>query len=145
STRAEASAFLHDMVLTLERSGLPRGPAPVDFDVSVLATRLERQLRQLGDRYRRDGRRAIILVDGLDHVERERHVEQPLLRYLPRPEILPEGVLIVVGSQTVRMLDADIRAQLEQPGRMVAMAGLDRTAVADLARIWGVTADADRL
>jgi hypothetical protein len=145
STRAEASAFLHDLVLTLERSGLPRGPVPVDFDVSVLAARLERQLRQLGDRYQRDGRRAIILVDGLDHVERERYVEQPLLRYLPRPEDLPEGVLIVVGSQTVRMLDADIRGQLEQPGRTVKMVGLERAAVAELARVWGVVADAERL
>lgn len=145
STRAEASAFLHDLVLTLERGGLPRGFTPVDFDVAALGTRLQRQLGQLGERYRREGRRAIILVDGLDHVQRERDVGQPLLRYLPRPQDLPDGVLIVVGSQTLRMLDADIRGQLEQAGRTVEMAGLERAAVAELARAWAVAADPDRL
>src|SRR6266508_1371535 len=145
SMRAEASAFLHDLVLTLERGGLPRGPAPVDFDVAALTARLSRQLQQLGDRYQREGHRSIILVDGLDHVERERDVEQPLLRYLPRPEELPDGVLVVVGSQTVRMLHPDIRSQLEQPGRTIQMAPLGRSEVADLALAWRVRADADRL
>src|SRR6266536_1278369 len=131
--------------LTLERSGLPRGPAPVDFDVAALTARLSRQLQQLGDRYQREGHRSIILVDGLDHVERERDVEQPLLPYLPRPEELPDGVLVVVGSQTVRMLHPDIRSQLEQPGRTIQMAPLGRSEVADLALAWRVRADADRL
>jgi hypothetical protein len=145
SMRAEASAFLHDLVLTLERGGLPRGPAPVDFDVAALTARLSRQLQELGDRYQREGRRSIVLVDGLDHVERERDVEQPLLRYLPRPEELPDGVLLVVGSQTVRMLHPDIRSQLEQPGRTIQMAPLGRSEVADLALAWRVPVDADRL
>jgi len=145
SMRAEASAFLHDLVLTLERGGLPRGPVPVDFDVPALTARLTRHLQQLGDRYRREGRPSIILIDGLDHVERERDVQQPLLRYLPRPEELPDGVLIMVGSQTVRMLHPDIRSQLEQPGRTIQMAPLGRSEVADLALAWRVQVDADRL
>jgi hypothetical protein len=145
SMRAEASAFLHDLVLTLERGGLPRGPAPVDFDLAALTARLTRHLRQLGDRYQDEGRRSIILVDGLDHVEREREVQQPLLRYLPRPEELPDGVLFVVGSQTTGMLHPDIRGQLERPGRTIQMAPLGRSEVADLALAWRVQADADRL
>jgi hypothetical protein len=145
SMRAEAGAFLHDLVLTLERGGLPRGPAPVDFDVVALTARLTRHLQQLGDRYQGEVRRSIILVDGLDHVERERDVHQPLLRYLPRPEDLPDGVLFVVGSQTIRMLHPDIRSQLEQPGRTIQIAPLGRSEVADLALAWRVQVDADRL
>ena len=145
SRRAEASTFLHDLVLTLERSGLPRSPAPVDFDIPTLKRRLEIQLSELGDLFRREGQRSILLVDGLDHVERELGVDESLLRYLPRPEELPEGVLFVVGSQAVRMLHADIRTHLEITGRTIEMAGLAREAVAQLADAWGVEADPGRL
>jgi hypothetical protein len=139
STRAEAGAFLHDLVLTLERSGLPRGPAPVDFDVFSLGRRLGACLHELGERYREQGRRAVIMIDGLDHVERERTVEESLLRYLPLPADLPEGVLIIVGSQRVQMLHEDIRGQLTEVGRTVTMAGLDPAAMERLARRSGVT------
>jgi hypothetical protein len=49
--RGDARAFLHDLVLTLERGGLPRGPAPVDFDIPSLTSRLTRHLADLGRRY----------------------------------------------------------------------------------------------
>ena len=51
TVRGDAAAFLHDLVLTLERGGLPRGPAPVDLDVLALTRRLERHLAELGSRY----------------------------------------------------------------------------------------------
>ncbi|MEX0985264.1 MAG: hypothetical protein WD096_09490 [Actinomycetota bacterium] len=143
--RAEASSFLHDLVLTLERGGLPRGPTPVDYDVVLLAPRLLRQLAELGERFASEGARSIVIVDGLDHVEREGDLEQPLLRYLPRPEDLPDGVLFVVGGQSVGMLRPEIRGQLAQPDRTVQMAGLDRPAVDRITRGMGVTVGVDEL
>ena len=65
--------------------------------------------------YAENGERAIIMVDGLDHVHREVERDKSLLRYLPRPEALPPGVLFVVGSQNITMLDPGIAA-----GRRIA-------------------------
>ncbi|GIJ19382.1 hypothetical protein Vlu01_00060 [Micromonospora lutea] len=144
-TSLEASTFLHDLVLNLERAGLPRGPVPVDFDVPSLTARLEAKLLQLGERFQESGDHAVIVIDGLDHVERERGVDGSLLRYLPRPEALPDGVTIVVGGQSVSMLHADIRTQLADVGRVISMAGLSRVSVGRLAEAWELQVDADRL
>ena len=137
TVRGNAAAFLHDLVLTLERGGLPRGPAPVDFDIPALTRRLERHLAELGRRYAEKTERAIIMVDGLDHVEREVERDKSLLRYLPRPDALPTGVLFVVGSQSIKMLDAEIQVHLAEVGRTVTMQGLDRQATARLVEAWG--------
>jgi hypothetical protein len=145
ATRSDPGAFLHDLVLTLERAGLPRGPTPPDFDVTVLSERLSRHLQRLGEQYLQDGRRSLILVDGLDHVERERGTDQSLLRYLPLPRGIPDGVLFVIGSQTYKMLHSEIRGQLEEAGRTIMMALLERRAVTLLAKAWRIAADPDRL
>ncbi len=145
SEAMEAGRFLHDLVLTLERSGLPRGPSPLDFDVPLLSARLAKSLATLGETYRAEKKRSIIVVDGLDHVERAPNLAKPLFTCLPKPDVVPEGVLFVLGSQTLNMLDGGIRAQLEQPGRTVEMARLDRHAVAEIAARRGVSADVDGL
>jgi hypothetical protein len=145
AARATAEAFLHDLVLTLERAGLPRGPMPVGFDVSALQSRLAKQLELMGTLFQDLGERAIILVDGLDHVERERSVDRRFLSVLPRPEEIPEGVLFVVGTQSLTMLHSDIQHQLESPGRTIGMEGLGRIEVGEIAKAWDVGADADEL
>lgn len=142
--RAEAANFLHDLVLTLERSGLPRGPGPVDFDLAHLAERFRRLLAQLGDRFAHDGERSLVMIDGLDHVERADPTIS-LFTHLPAPADVPDGVLFVVGSQTVRMLDEQIVTQLAEPRRTVEMRGLDSGAVARLAEAAGVQVDPGEL
>jgi hypothetical protein len=140
SERAEAANFLHDLVLTLERYGLPRGPGPVDFDLGNLTHRLRERLAQLGRFYRENGRRAVILIDGLDHVERADPTVS-LLKYLPVPSEMPEGVLFVVGSQTVRMLHEEIRTRLRGDGRTVHMERLEVVAIERLRSKAGVSVD----
>jgi hypothetical protein len=142
--RAEAANFLHDLVLTLERSGLPRGPGPVDFDVRNLSERLRQQLARLGERFSEDGQRAVVMIDGLDHVDRAEPV-MSLFGYLPAPTDIPEGVLFVVGSQTVHMLDQRIITQLAEEGRTVVMRGLDTGSISRLAHQADVDVGADEL
>lgn len=142
--RAEPESFLHDLVLTLERGTQARGPGPPDFDVHSLSQRLIDQLDRLHDRYIDEGMRSIILVDGLDHAERQQPAGS-FLSYLPHPDALPEGVLIVLGSQTVRELNSEIRAHLEETGRTVTMSGLGRAEVEKLCNVWGVSVDPDNL
>lgn len=144
AVRAEPGSFLHDLVLTLERGTQARGPGPPDFDVHALSRRLMEQLDRLHDRFVDEGVRSIILIDGLDHAERQQPAGS-FLSYLPPPDAIPEGVLIVLGSQTVQVLRSDIRIHLEEAGRTVTMAGLGRSEVEKLRCAWGVSVESDCL
>ena len=60
------------------------------------------------------GRRTILVVDGLDHVDRDHSGNDGLLGEMPLPSELPDGVLIVVGSRTLAPLHAYARQQVEE-------------------------------
>jgi hypothetical protein len=142
--RFEASSFLHDLVLTLERRNVPLGPAPVDFELGPLVRRFSDELKRLGERFADKGEQAVILVDGLDHVQRG-DPQTAFLSFLPTPEQLPEGVVFVLGSQNLQMLDASIRGQLREPGRTVQIDGLDQAAIAAIAAGAGVSVKPEQL
>ena len=83
--RGEASAFLHDLYLAISgRRGLafpPRGGTSID----VLREAFHEELARLGEHARQNGRTEIVLIDGLDHVERDPQPHHSLLRELPGP------------------------------------------------------------
>jgi hypothetical protein len=103
--RGESVNFLHDVVLELSRSGFPTGRTLPILDVEVLAGQFREQLRALSEDYTANGRKTVIVVDGLDHIPREQDPRRTLLRDLPEPQTLPEGVFIVLGSQTDTLLE----------------------------------------
>ncbi len=139
NVRVQAESFLHDLVLTLERDGVRRSLTPLEPDVALLSRRLEQQLAVLGERFASDGKRAVIVVDGLDHADRAPIPNaETLLRYLPLPSSIPDGVLFVLGTQVDTMLDPAIRAQLEEEDRTVRMVGLDGAAIDRLAQASGI-------
>lgn len=57
-------------------------------------------LGELGRNFSAENRKLVILLDGLDHVERDPEIRESLLRALP--PALPLGVLIVVGTQELK-------------------------------------------
>ena len=135
-TRASATNFLHDLVLSLDRAGVQVGTTPVSFDADVLAERLRRQLQSLGERFRDAGEPAYIVVDGLDHVERAIRAgsgRETLLDRLPDPAEIPDGVFVVVGTQRAEVAPLPIRTQLAEPGRVIEMSPLVRPDVLTLA------------
>ncbi len=71
SARGESENFLHDVVLELQRQGFHPGGTLNWSDRVQLMDRFGVQLRQLHEDFRRTGCTTIILVDGLDHIERE--------------------------------------------------------------------------
>ncbi|MCY4630453.1 MAG: hypothetical protein OXE75_06145 [bacterium] len=110
-----ADAFLQDVVLMLDRSGLrasdhllPRG------DLNALRQSLADRLDVGGVEFASTGCRTIVVVDGLDHVGRELPDASGLLGELPEPEELPAGVLFVVGSRTLEPLSSHVRTQVEE-------------------------------
>ena len=97
-SRLDAHGFLHDIVLMLRRilakqrlriSWIPRcQPCAALYELLDLAA----------TDYAATGTKTIIVVDGLDHVQRDHPGADSLLDELPLPEDLGEGVVFVVGT-----------------------------------------------
>src|SRR5215469_10292676 len=132
NVRGESVNFLHDVVLALKHAGFPLGNASVSsFDRDQLLHHLHQQLQELHKDWQATGRKTIILIDGLDHISREQHPSRSLLYDLPRPEQVPEGIFIVLGSQTDQLSELPDRVQytIRQASRRVEMQPLPRKAV----------------
>ncbi len=132
--RGEAANFLHDVVKALEGAGFRAGASASSFDRMQLLARFQQQLQMLHEDWRTNGRKTIILIDGLDHIPREQKPEHSLLRDLPLPEQLPDGVLILLGSQSDELADLPDRVQhaIRQPERRIEMVPLSRQAVGEI-------------
>ncbi|MBX7242936.1 MAG: serine protease [Bacteroidia bacterium] len=98
--RGEANIFLYDLIVQLRENGFGK-QEKLDKNVNVqeLERILESQLNELKEDFENNGRKTIILVDGLDHVPREYATEKSFLRQLPQPDAIPNGIIFVLGSQ----------------------------------------------
>jgi hypothetical protein len=129
--RGEATNFLHDMVVLMERAGIRVGQSAAPGDRLELAKRFHLQLVQLHQDWISNRRKTILLVDGLDHIDREQHPERSLLLDLPDPGSVPEGVVILLGSQTDQLPDLPTAVQfaIQEPERRVVMQPLSVASV----------------
>src|SRR4030095_6355839 len=127
----ESENFLHDVTLALERAGCRVGASPSLFDRSQLLLRFHQQLQHLHEDWQATGRKTVMLIDGLDHIAREQHPQRSLLRDLPLPNQVPEGVYIMRGSQTDQLAELPDRVQrnIRQPEHRIQMQPLPREAV----------------
>jgi hypothetical protein len=131
SGRGEADSFLHDVTLALDEAGLPRPGHGNDLrsQRAVLAD----QLDQAGKRWSDRGEGTVIVVDGLDHIPREQNPTRSLLEELPAPAALPEGVFVILGTQTTAILPSPIRDALAAERRTVDLPPLSTIEVLKLA------------
>lgn len=136
SRRVESRAFLQDLVLALHSRGVGNLQTVPGPDRLSLLSAFHRQLADLGARFAADGQRSILLVDGLDHVNRQGPA-QGFLADLPTPDQIPEGVVVLVGTQTEQLdhLPASVREALAPgaPGH-VEIAPLTDDAVKEVLR-----------
>lgn len=121
--RGEAENFLHDVTSALDDAGVVVGHSRSAFDRQQLLIRLDDQLQVLGKQFRQRGIKTILLIDGLDHVPREQRPEVSMLKDLPLPDRLPEGVYVLLGSQTDQLKDipVSVRTAIAQDERRVLM------------------------
>lgn len=100
-------------------------------------------LVQAGERFRKDGVRTLIIVDGLDHVPREENPERSLLAELPLPSAMPKGVLILLGTQRLELseLAGAVRDQAALWERRINVDPLLPAAVYRMAEMLGLEAD----
>ena len=132
TSRGESTNFLHDVVLQLESAGFSFGHSPSRFDRDQLLERFHAQLQLLHRDWQETGCKTIILVDGLDHIEREQHPGRSLLADLPDPGQVPEGVYFVLGSQTDAPLSGQIKTDVRRQDRKVEMLPLSRQQVNEI-------------
>lgn len=122
-TRLSAEGFLHDMVIMLRDSGLELDERKLPgMDVFALRRQFGELLASAGEQFTSGASRTIIVVDGLDHVERHFAGHEGLLAELPQPEELPDGVMFIIGSRETRQLNSEARQQIAERGSVVDLA-----------------------
>ena len=129
SLRGESVNFLHDVVHQLDSEGFRVGDSPSNLERDQLLQRLHDQLGKLGDDWRGNGRKTIILIDGLDHIEREQNPQRPLLSDLPNPDEVPDGVYFVLGAQTDAPFPHRVQAAVQDSSRKIVVQPLRREQV----------------
>ena len=132
SLRGESVSFFHDLGVQLEKAGFIVGNSPSRLDRQQLLHRFYGQLELLGQDWEENGRKTIILIDGLDHIDREQNPQQSLLGDLPELNQIPDGVYFVLGTQTIAPLPGNVRAVLGHQGRSITMQPLDRQQIHDM-------------
>ena len=115
-----AKAFLQDVVLMLSRSGLNATNYLLpNEDIDTLRRELHEHLDAASSNYSKTKRRTVIVVDGLDHVDREMHNDRDLLVELPKPDELPTGVVFIVGSRTLDPLGSQARSHVKSTDSVI--------------------------
>ena len=126
SLRGESTHFLHDVTLRLDEYGFQQGRRPDPDDRAALLRYFHAQLAALSEAAAESSSPSVLLIDGLDHIEREQHPERSLLHDLPLPQQIPDGVFVVLGSQRTDLegLPLPIQQAVRRPDRRVEMARL---------------------
>jgi GTPase SAR1 family protein len=130
--RGNATHLFFDLVFQLREAGIyKRGILPYK-DLLFLKDVFNEQLREIGECFAANGQPTIILIDGLDHVPREyKSTTNSFLRELPLPSSLPDGVFIVLGSQSYELEDIqqEIKTEFQNGDRTIQIGSLKKKEV----------------
>ncbi|SFH81845.1 NACHT domain-containing protein [Halpernia frigidisoli] len=99
--RGEAKIFLKDLLIQIRENSFSIQKELPAENLEELQKQLSNELKNLQN----DGKKTYIIVDGLDHIEREQNVTKSLLEILPNPENIPDNVYFILGSRTIVNLD----------------------------------------
>lgn len=129
--RGEATTFLHDITLSLKNHGFRGESSGQSGSREEYLSLLGEQLQQAHEKWKNDGVTTVIMVDGLDHIQREQNPLQSLLSDLPPPNTVPDGVIFVLGSQTLELKDLSntIKEHVRHESRTINISPLTRTNV----------------
>lgn len=112
--RLSAEWFLHDLSTMLRNAGLQaRQNQLTPATVSALRQMVSEQLDAASTEFAKTGRKTILVVDGLDHVQRDYSGNDALTSELLRPSELPRGVIVVVGTRDLAPLPSEAKQFVE--------------------------------
>jgi hypothetical protein len=126
--RGEASFFLHDLLVQFREKEITLQDRLPDSDLLDLQRHLAIELNKLSN----DNQKIFIIVDGLDHIDREQSVTKSLITVLPHPDSIPDNIYFILGSRTVTQLTElgfDIQHHLEQTQSIVTISPLTKAQI----------------
>ena len=131
SSRGESINFFHDISKSLENIGYEVGDSLNLLDLSFLQKRLINQFQKIETAFNKSGKKLVIIVDGLDHIEREMSPTRSFLSDLPLPESLPKGIIFLISSQMdqLQMLPPKIEEQIRMENRKIVIEKLSKQSV----------------
>jgi GTPase SAR1 family protein len=130
--RGNATHLFFDLVFQLKEAGIYKRDILPYKDLLFLKDVFNEQLRAIGEDFVTNGQPTIILIDGLDHVPREyTSTTNSFLRELPLPSSLPDGVFIVLGSQSYELEDIqqEIKTEFKNGNRTIQIDNLKKREV----------------
>lgn len=130
--RGNATHLFFDLVFQLKEAGIYKSNILPYKDLLFLKDVFYEQLKAIGQDYLASGQPTIIIIDGLDHVPREYKLTiGSFLRELPLPASLPEGVFIILGSQSYELEDIqqEIKTEFKNGNRTVQIDSLKKEEV----------------
>lgn len=130
--RGNATHLFFDLVFQLKEAGIYKRDILPYKDLLFLKDVFNEQLRAIGKDFITNGQPTIILIDGLDHVPREyKSTTNSFLRELPLPSTLPDGVFIILGSQSYELEDIqqEIKTEFQIGNRTVQIDSLKKEEV----------------
>lgn len=130
--RGNATHLFFDLVFQLKEAGIYKRDILPYKDLLFLKEVFNEQLRAIGQDYKTNGQPTIIIIDGLDHVPREyKSTTNSFLRELPLPSSLPEGVFIILGSQSYELEDIqqEIKTEFQNGNRTIKIDSLKKEEV----------------
>ena len=136
--RGEATTFLHDITLSLRNHGFRGESSGQPGSREEYLSLLGEQLQQAHEKWKHDDVITIIMVDGLDHIQREQNPLQSLLSDLPPPSTIPDGVIFILGSQTLELTDLSdaIKEHVRKENRTIVISPLTRSNVYEAINRW---------
>lgn len=130
--RGNATHLFFDLVFQLKDAGIYKRDILPYKDILFLKEVFKEQLKAVGDEFAASGQTTIIIIDGLDHVPREyKLTADSFLRSLPLPASIPEGVFIILGSQSYDLDDIqqEIKTEFQIGDRTIQIDSLKKEEV----------------
>ncbi|MDL2123224.1 MAG: ATP-binding protein, partial [Deltaproteobacteria bacterium] len=134
--RGEALTFFQDVIGRLDKFFTHRYSLGIS-DIAQGREALREHMSKANEQYIIQGHKAILLIDGLDHVSQEINLQNTLLQELPSPDEVPDGFLIILSSQPQALIPGTITAQVgnvvpPQSDRRIEVSGLTRPEVHEI-------------
>ncbi len=136
--RGEAKSFLHDLLVQIRQSSYALQERLPTLDLIDLQKHFNEELNKLSE----GEEKVIIIVDGLDHIEREQDVSRSLLSVLPKPDNIPKNIYFILGSRRIENLDelsSSIKINISSEKRVVKINPLSKEKVHKILSSYQIT------
>lgn len=130
--RGQSSVLYFDLVFQLKEKGFYKKNILPYHDSIFLKKVFEEQLREIGEDFLKNGKKTILIIDGLDHIPREyKMISDSFLKELPPPKSLPKGVFIILGSQSYELeeIQQEIKTEFHNGNRTIQIDSLKKEEV----------------